>query len=155
MKRIRLWMHYLAGSDIQMDATAKFVAIIAVAAFATERVQAVVNYLLNALRLARVHSGLAKGLRAKERRKLVLFLIAALIAYVVVDRANLRLFRVLQVDNIQPLFDFWMTWLVVLAGADRVRSMIGSGGTAPKPAAAPAVRVQLDGGEVHNLRRVG
>ncbi|HEX7680884.1 MAG TPA: hypothetical protein VF713_22300 [Thermoanaerobaculia bacterium] len=138
-----------------MDATAKFVAIIAVAAFATERIQAVANYLLNALRLARVQPGLAKGLRAKERRKLVLFLIAAVIAYAVVDRANLRLFRVLQVDNVHPLIDFWMTWLVVLAGADRVRSILGNSSAPQKPAAAPALRVQVDGGDVHNLRRVG
>jgi hypothetical protein len=147
-------MHYLAGSDIQMDATAKFVAIIAVAAFATERIQAMVTYLLNAVRLARAQPNLVKGLRARERRKIVLFLVAALIAYGVVDRANLRLFRVLQVDNIQPMFDFWMTWLVVLAGSDRVRSLLGNSGSAPqKPAAAPAFRVQVDGGEVHNLRR--
>ena len=139
-----------------MDATAKFVAIIAVAAFATERIQAMVTYLLNAVRLARAQPNLVKGLRAKERRKIVLFLVAAVVAYGVVDRANLRLFRVLQVDNIQPLFDFWMTWLVVLAGSDRVRSMLGNSSSAPqKPAAAPAIRVQVDGGEVHNLRRVG
>jgi hypothetical protein len=137
-----------------MDATAKFVAIIAVAAFATERIQAMVTYLLNAVRLARAQPNLVKGLRAKERRKIVLFLVAALVAYGVVDRANLRLFRVLQVDNIQPMFDFWMTWLVVLAGSDRVRSLLGNSGSAPpKPAAAPAFRVQVDGGEVHNLRR--
>ncbi len=138
-----------------MDATAKFVAIVAVAAFATERIQALVTYLLNAVRVARAQPNLVKGLRAKERRKIVLFLVAALIAYGVVDRANLRLFRVLQVDNIQPVFDFWMTWLVVLAGSDRVRSLLGnSSSSAPqKPAAAPAVRVQVDGGEVHNLRR--
>jgi len=136
-----------------MDATAKFVAIIAVAAFATERIQAMVTYLMNAVRVARAQPNLVKGLRAKERRKIVLFLVAALIAYGVVDRANLRLFRVLQVDNIQPMFDFWMTWLVVLAGSDRVRSLLGNSGSTPqKPAAAPAVRLVVDG-EVQNLRR--
>jgi hypothetical protein len=136
-----------------MDATAKFVAIIAVAAFATERIQAMVTYLMNAVRVARAQPNLVKGLRAKERRKIVLFLVAALIAYGVVDRANLRLFRVLQVDNIQPMFDFWMTWLVVLAGSDRVRSLLGNSSSTPqKPAAAPAVRLVVDG-EVQNLRR--
>ncbi|HXA20552.1 MAG TPA: hypothetical protein VN380_26470 [Thermoanaerobaculia bacterium] len=128
-------------------------AIIAVAAFATERIQAMVTYLMNAVRVARAQPNLVKGLRAKERRKIVLFLVAALIAYGVVDRANLRLFRVLQVDNIQPMFDFWMTWLVVLAGSDRVRSLLGNSSSTPqKPAAAPAVRLVVDG-EVQNLRR--
>jgi hypothetical protein len=138
-----------------MDATAKLVAIIAVAAFATERILAAVNYLLNAVRLSRVRSGAALRLRAKERRKLLLLAIGAVIAYVVVDRANLRLLGVLQVDNVPPLVDFWLTWLVVLAGADRVHSMLGGsaeGGGASQD--VPVVRVQVDGGEVRELHRV-
>jgi hypothetical protein len=136
-----------------MDATAKLVAIIAVAAFATERILAAVNYFMNAIRLSRVRSGRAVRLRASERRKLVLFVIGALIAYVVVDRANLRFLRVLQVGNVHPLVDFWLTWLVVLAGADRVRSMLGGGGGAPshERSDAPVVRVVVDGREVHRV----
>jgi hypothetical protein len=141
-----------------MDATAKFVAIIAVAAFATERVLAAVSYLMNAVRLSQVRKGAAMRLRTRERRKLVLFVIAAAIAYVVVDRANLRLLRVLQIDEVHPLVDFWMTWLVVLAGADRVHSMIaGSGGgsaAADDSSQTPVVRIQVDGGEVRDLHRV-
>lgn len=136
-----------------MDATAKLVAIIAVAAFATERILAGVNYFMNAMRLSRVRSGSAVRLRARERRKLLLFVIGALIAYVVVDRANLRFLRVLQVGNVHPLVDFWLTWLVVLAGADRVRSMLGGGGSAPSHdrSDAPVVRVVVDGREVHRV----
>lgn len=138
-----------------MDATAKFLAIIAVAAFATERIVATVNYLMNAVRLSRVRSGVAVRLRARERRKLLLLVIAAVIAYVVVDRANLRLLRVLQVDNVNPLIDLWMTWLVVVAGADRVHSMIGGGGSSSsEQSEAPVIRVRVDGGEVRELHRV-
>jgi hypothetical protein len=138
-----------------MDATAKLVAIIAVAAFATERILAAVNYLMNAVRLSRLRSGGAVRLRARERRKLVLFGIAALIAYAVVDRANLRLLGVLQVANVPPLVDFWLTWLVVLAGADRVHSMLGGGSDASQNSSeTPVIRVQVDGGEVRELHRV-
>ena len=142
-----------------MDATAKLLAIIAVAAFATERVLAAVNYLLNAVRLGRVRSGSAVRLRTRERRKLVLFLIAALIGYFVVDRANLRLLKVMQLDQVDPLIDFGLTWLVVVAGADRVHSMLGggggsSGGDAKEQPEVPVVRVQVDGGEVRELQRV-
>jgi hypothetical protein len=89
----------------------------------------------------------------------VFFFIAALIAYLVVVFANLRLLKVLQVDNKYPLVDPWLTWLVVVAGADRVRSMLGgggSGGDAPSQdrADTPVVHFQIDGGEVRELKRV-
>jgi len=100
-----------------MDATARFVAIIAVAAFVTERIVAAIDYLINAVRGSRAPVAGSAQEPAREWRKLVLFFIAALIAYVVVDVANLRLLSVLQVDNVHPLVDFWLTWLVVLAGA--------------------------------------
>ena len=141
-----------------MDATAKFLAVIAVAAFVTERILAAVSYLMNAFRLSRVRPGIAVRLRSKEQRKLVLFFIAAVIAYVVVDRANLRLLHVLQVEKVNPLIDFWLTWLVVLAGADRVHSMVGGAGqgtgAADSTADTPVIRIQVDGGEVRDLHRV-
>jgi len=137
-----------------MDATAKFVTIVAVAAFVTERIVATLDYLINAVRLSRSQSGIVVRMRRRERRKLVMFGIAALIAFAVVDRANLRLLRVLQIDKVHALVDFWLTWLVVVAGADRVRSMLGGGSAPQKPAEAPVVRLQVDGGEVRTLQRV-
>ena len=134
-------------------------ATIAVAAFATERILAAVNYVLNAVRLSGVRSGSAVRLRKRERRKFVLFLLAALIGYIIVDRANLRLLHVMQIDKVHPLVDFWMTWLVVVAGADRVRSMLGGGdsgggGVAEERGDTPVVRIQVDGGQVSELHRV-
>lgn len=137
-----------------MDATAKFVAIVAIAAFVTERIVATLDYLINAVRLSRSQSGIVVRMRRRERRKLVMFAIAALIAFAVVDRANLRLLRVLQVDKIHALADFWLTWLVVVAGADRVRSMLGGGSAPAKPSDTPIVRVRVEGGEVRTLQRV-
>jgi hypothetical protein len=141
-----------------MDATARFVAIVAVAAFVTERIVAVIDYLINMARGSGVPATSGAQAPPREWRKLVLFFIAALIAYVVVEVAHLRLLAVLQVGNVNPLVDFWLTWLVVVAGADRVRSMLGGGGggddASQDRSDTPVVHVQIDGGEVRELKRV-
>ncbi len=142
-----------------MDATARFVAIVAVAAFVTERIVAVIDYLITLARASVARPAGDAPQPAREWRKLVFFFIAAVIAYVVVEVANLRLLNVLQVDkNVHPLVDFWLTWLVVVAGADRVRSMLGGGGGGGEESQdssdTPVVHVQIDGGEVRELKRV-
>ena len=140
-----------------MDATAKFVAIVALAAFATERILAVVDYLIDGVGLLREA---AAERRKKERRRLLLLTIAAVIGYVIVDRAHLRLLEVLKVDKVNDVVDFWLTWLVVVAGADRVRAMLGGGDAKEKgntsldDSDAPIIRVQVDNGEVRDLHRV-
>ena len=140
-----------------MDETAKLVAIVALAAFATERILAAVNYLMNAARLSRVRSGSAVKLRSKERRKLILTILAGVIAAVIVDRADLRILRVLKLGEVHPMVDMLLTWLVVFAGADKVHSLVspeGAGGGGGKDE-APVVRVQIDDGEIRELQRVG
>jgi hypothetical protein len=142
-----------------MDATARFVAIVAVAAFVTERIVAVIDYLINMVRGSGVPANVGAQAPPREWRKLALFFIAALIAYVVVEVAHLRLLTVLQVGNVDPRVDFWLTWLVVVAGADRVRSMLGGDGGGSDDASqdrsdTPVVHVQIDGGEARELKRV-
>jgi hypothetical protein len=143
-----------------MDATAKLLAIIALAAFVTERILAAANTIINAERLYRVRRGAAVRLRDKERRKAVLIVLAGAIAVVVVDRADLRILRLLDVGDVHPLVDFWLTWLVVFAGADRVHSMLQGRGSSGASAGSekgdtPVVSVQIDGGEKIKLQRVG
>lgn len=139
-----------------MDDTAKLVAIVALAAFATERILASVNYLMNAARLSRVRSGSAIKLRTRERRKLVLTILGGVIAAVIVDQADLRILRVLKLGDVHPLVDVALTWLIVFAGADKVHGLVSaeSGGGGSKEE-APVVRVQIDDGEVRELQRVG
>jgi len=134
-----------------MDATAKFVAIVAVAAFATERILALVSYVMNSIRLRRIDADRAMRLRKRQQRKAILLVIAASIALLVVDRAKLRILGVLQFDNPDPYVDYWLTWLIVFAGADRVRSMLGKGGD---DASGPAVHARVDGGKLQELHRV-
>lgn len=143
-----------------MDATAKLLAIVALAAFVTERILAAANTIINAERLYRVRRGAAVRLRDRERRKAVLMVLAGAIAVVVVDRADLRILRLLQIGDVHALVDFWLTWLVVFAGADRVHTLLQGGGSSGASAGAekdetPVVRVQIDGGEISKLQRVG
>lgn len=138
-----------------MDATAKLLAIVALAAFVTERILAAANYILNAERLHQIRPGAAVRLRAKERRKVVLMVLGAAMAVVVVDRADLRILRLLEVGDVHPFVDFWLTWLVVFAGADRIHSLLQSvdSSASSEREETPVVRVQVDGGEIHELRR--
>ncbi|HYC88716.1 MAG TPA: hypothetical protein VEO54_05860 [Thermoanaerobaculia bacterium] len=137
-----------------MDASAKLLAIVAIAAFVTERVLAGAAYLMDTVRYLRLRRGAGVRIRAKAQRKLVLLALAGAIAYVVVDRADLRILRLLDVGTVHPLADFWLTWLAVFAGADRVRDMMnGAGSSPPQGAETPVLRVQVNDGEIRELPR--
>lgn len=134
-----------------MDASAKLLAIVALAAFITERSLAAASYLLDTFRYLRVRREAPK-LHAKARRRFVLTVLASVIAYAVVDRADVRLLRLMEVGHVHPLVDFWLTWLVVFAGADRVRGMLRPDGVAPAKKDVPALQVRVNG-QVQELRR--
>ena len=139
-----------------MDASAKLLAIVAIAAFVTERVLAGANYLLDTMRYLRMRESVPRKVRARATRRLVLLALAAIIAYVAVDRGDLRILRVLGIGKVDPLADLWLTWLAVFAGADRVRDLMSAGGGSSAPAPkteTPAIRVQLNDGEIRDLQR--
>ena len=97
--------------------------------------------------------GLPRKQRAKATRRLILLGLAAIVAYLAVDRAYVRILRVLDVGKIDPLADLWITWLAVFAGADRVRELLNAGASTPSQSDAAVLRVQLDDGEIRELRR--
>jgi hypothetical protein len=140
-----------------MDATAKLIALFALAAFATERILATANYLIDAERMRSVKHPLAEKKRAKGRRKNLLLALAGAVALLVIDRADLRIIRLVQGDAAPRFFDYWLTWLVLFAGADRVRGLLEGvkspvGATAKQ---APVVRLELDErGTPRELRQV-
>jgi hypothetical protein len=137
-----------------MDASAKLLAIVAIAAFVTERVLAGAAYLMDTVRYLRLRRGAGVRIRARAQRKLVLLALAGAIAYVVVDRADLRILRLLDVGSVHPLADFWLTWLAVFAGADRVRDMMsGKVSAAPRSAETPVLFVKVNDGKLHELPR--
>ena len=123
-----------------MDATARLLAMIVLASFAIERVLAAVSYLFSADRLRRLRHPRAAKIRARERRKLVMFVLAAVIAWIAVDLTGIRIIRLLDPALDRPRVDFFVTWLVLLAGADRARSLLRE---AKGERETPAVRVHV------------
>lgn len=143
-----------------MDDTAKLVAIILLAAFAIERITAAIGWVLDSMRLRRATDPAAAEEKAKRSRKVALLVIAGVIALGVVAAIDLRVLRVLKMSA-PAAIDFWLTWLVLLAGADRVRSLLqqeggsGGGGSAEKTE-VPAFRIEIDNNsEVTGIHRVG
>ena len=144
-----------------MDDTAKLVAIILLAAFAIERITAAIGWILDSLRLRRVNDPAAAEEKAKRSRQVALLVIAGVIALGVVAAIDLRILRVLKMTA-PPAIDFWLTWLVLLAGADRVRELLkqegGSeaGSGAAEKTEVPAFRIEIDNNSaVTGIHRVG
>ncbi len=110
-------------------------------AFALERLLAGANFLLGPEPAAD---------RADElrRRKVLLFALAGAVALAVVDRnSDLRIVQLLQPGHRPTPFDYWLTWLVLVAGSDQVKTVMGwisgNAGSA-KDAKVPLVRIEPD-----------
>ncbi|HEY4642261.1 MAG TPA: hypothetical protein VII75_13025 [Thermoanaerobaculia bacterium] len=115
-----------------MQDTTQLIAIILLAAFGIERVVAAAKF---ALQPVSQEDG-----SAQKRRELLLFALAASIALAVVDFGGIRIIQRLQSTNTPSGVDYWLTWLVVLAGSNRIHEFLPSTGiVAPKVQAAPAV----------------
>ena len=112
-------------------------------AFALERLLAGANFLLGA-------EPAAEDVAALRRRKLLLFALAGAVALAVVDRnADMRIVQLLQPGHRATPFDYWLTWLVLVAGSDQVKTVMGwiSGNAgAVKDAKTPLVRIEPDAG---------
>ena len=142
-----------------MDDTAKLIAIVLLASFAIERIIAGLSYLIDSARLYKLQHPAAAKLRAKHQRKLALVVVAALLAVAVVKVADLRILRTLNLGQVPLEFDFALTWLVLFAGADKVRDFLqGAGGGASAGASetseVPAFRIVVDdGAEIREIHR--
>jgi len=110
-----------------MDATAKLVAIVLLASFAIERITATIGYFLDSRRLKRIDDEAAVKAREKRRRKLILTVIAGALSLAVVLVVNLRILSVLAFQA-HALVDLFLTWLILFAGADRIRDFLAGGG---------------------------
>jgi hypothetical protein len=134
-----------------MDATARLVAIIILTSFATERILAATNYFLD---LADQN---AIELRQRAKRKLFLVALGALVTGGVVLLAEIRILRLVTPD-VSDVLDLLVTWLVVFAGADQVRTLLQPGGEAKPgaesaaPVKPPIITIQIDrDGNVHQV----
>jgi hypothetical protein len=133
-----------------MNDTAKLIAIVVLASFATERVLAATAYVLDTIKVSRLRPRRVKRLWLRQSRKLFLLAIAAGIAALVVWRADVRVLKLLKLDGAPVSVDYALSWLIVLGGADKLRALLGAATAAPPP---PAVKISVDG-EIAQLRKV-
>jgi hypothetical protein len=131
-----------------MQDAAQLIAIILLSAFAIERIVAAASFALG--------DAATDDARAPRRRKLLLTVLGGTLALLVIDKGGIRILERMQPQQALSLLDYWLTWLVLFAGSDRVKDFIGgvpSAGAA-KPAAPPVppIRIEVDDGLV--ARRV-
>ena len=120
-----------------MDDTAKLIGVIVLASFAMERVLAAVTYTLEAMRLRRQKHAVARKIRRREWRRVLLTLVGGAVAYAVVQLVDVRVLRTLG-THAHAAADFWLTWLILLAGADRARELL------KEAKGQTAVRIHVD-----------
>ena len=139
-----------------MDDTAKLVAIVLLASFAIERIVAAVSYVLETARLYKLDEEHTAKIRAKQKRKLALLSLAALLAAAVVGVADLRILKTLNLGQTPLQFDYAISWLILFAGADRIRDFLqgAGGGGESEQSEVPAFRIRIDdGGEFREINR--
>jgi hypothetical protein len=120
-----------------MDDTAKLIGVIVLASFAMERVLAAVTYMLEAMRMRRLKHPVARKIRRREWRRVLLMLVGGAVAYAVVRLVDVRVLRTLG-THAHAAADFWLTWLILLAGADRARELL------KEAKGQTAVRIHVD-----------
>jgi hypothetical protein len=113
------------------------VAIILLAAFGIERVSAAANFGLDWSEKAEEES-------AQRKRKVLLSAFGGAIALAIIDFGAIRIIDRLQPSHPMPLLDYWLTWLVVFAGSDRVKEFLGGGASgAPKKAEKEVAPIKI------------
>jgi hypothetical protein len=124
-----------------MQDTGQLIAFLLLAAFAVERIDAAAKFLLPPEPV---------DPHEQRRRKVLLFALSAAIALAIVDYGGMRIIERLQPRNVPKLADYWLTWLVLVAGTDRMKELmqsIGLGAGAPKEKKdVPPIRIVVDDG---------
>jgi hypothetical protein len=119
-----------------MNDAGRLIAIVLIASFAIERLVAFVAFLIN-----------RDALPPKARKeKVVLFFVAGALAGVVIWLAEIKLLKTAGFTESRDGLDVFVTWLVLVGGADRIREFIGGsgGGGGQKPAAQiPPIQIVI------------
>jgi len=114
-----------------MDETGRLVAVVLLAAFAIERVVAVVDFFMSDI-----------DPKAK-RRKYILVGVAALIALAVVYFTGIRILGAMKFTAPIAWIDFALTWLILVGGADKLSQFLGAGKPpAPSSSTPPSQSVR-------------
>ena len=108
-------------SLLDMDDTARLLVTVLLAAFVIERVVAGVAFLFET---------------PKDKAKIWRFVGTAVLGAIAVWLAHIRLLTRLN-NDVSPWIDYPLSWLVLVAGADRIREFVGGGGRGGAEAAKP------------------
>jgi hypothetical protein len=119
-----------------MDDTARLIVTVLLAAFVIERIGAAVGFLT------------ANPPDPDRKRKIYSFLFVALLGALAVGLAHIRVLARLN-TTVSPWVDYPLSWLILVAGADRIRDFVGAGGgggaAAPKaPAKSELPPIQIN-----------
>ena len=114
-------------------------ALMVLAAFAVERVTTGILFLLSFFAKWRTWLNGATPADADRRQKLAYFALAGTLVLIVVTlRSELRVLTVLNIESPEPLVDIALTWLVMVAGSDRIGTLIkGAPASAPEKVSKP------------------
>lgn len=123
-------------------------AMLLLAAFGVERVTRGLLFLLGSFKAWRTRFPDPAALNdqqvqgAARRQKWAYFTVCGLLSLVLIYFGkDLRVLAAMGVQN-QPLLDAMVTWLVLVAGCDRLKDILGDGGaTAPDESSSPPVQV--------------
>src|ERR1043165_5621 len=110
-----------------MDDTARLIVTVLLAAFVIERIGAAVGFL----------PGTPRG--PERTRKIYNFLLVAALGAIAVWLAHIRVLTRLN-NQVSPWIDYPLSWLILVAGADRIRDFVGAGGGGGAGAAKPPAK---------------
>jgi hypothetical protein len=107
-----------------MDDTARLLVTVLLAAFVIERVVATVAFLTET----------PKG--PERNATIYRFLLTAVLGAIAVWLAHIRILERLN-NSISPWVDYPLSWLVLVAGADKIRDLVGGSGGGAEASAKP------------------
>jgi hypothetical protein len=118
-------------------------ALMVLAAFAVERVTTGVLFMLSLSAKWRAFlAGLSKTVEVEKRQKLAYFVLAgALVLVVLLVAPEIRILNVLNIES-PDLIDIGLTWLVMVAGSDRIGELVKGGSAAAPEKSSPPIEIK-------------
>lgn len=130
-----------------MDDIAKLIAIVALISFAIDRIAAGTGYLIDAARFRNVEGKRAERLRRQGIRRTLLVALSGAICANIVIFSQIRVAASISPSFVWEPIDALLTWVVLFAGADRLRditSWLRSGSSSADRKETPAVRLAIE-----------
>jgi hypothetical protein len=131
----------------QLDGVS-ILALIAVAAFAIERVTTALLFLLtyaNIIRQSDLIEDPTSRAKAVQKRQLIYFLIAGVLSFVVLAWfGKIRVLTALGVES-NPWLDLFVTGVILLGGSDRISALLSQSGKGAEPEKPPTQALELTG----------